>query len=136
MTVAILSLWQLPHCHYGSCHLVMIRLPCILKELRVFAKDQYKNTIKWSRQPFWYILFLKASWRKSAINLHQFILFTFFRFACTTQNFQGKKVCRVRNQTEENATKTLAVASMDHSPGWRNICCLGEEKWSARKQLI
>ena len=49
--------------------------------------------------------------------------------------FQGKKVCRVRNQNGRNATKTLAVASMDHSPGWGNICCLGEEKWSARKQL-
>ena len=99
--VAIQLCWHLPSgyvgsCHssyVGSCHLVMMVvatmspswLPCMLKELGVFAKEQYKNTIKWSRQPFWYILFENASCRKSAMNLHQFMFFTSFSFACTTQ---------------------------------------------------
>ena len=31
--------------------------------------------------------------------------------------------------------KENKVVKMDHSPGWGSICCLGEEKWSVRKQL-
>ena len=65
--------------------------------------------------------------------------------------FQGKKFAA--SEIKRKITmKTLAVISltrdieairlkenkverMDHSPGWGNICCLREGKWSARKQL-
>ena len=80
------------------------------------------------------------------------MFFTFPRSACTTQNFRTKKGCRIRNQMEKNIgkrwqslplhmtsepkrSKENKVVKMDHSPGWGSICCLGEEKWSARKQL-
>ena len=65
--------------------------------------------------------------------------------------FQGKKVAASEIKWKKTS-KTLAVTSfthdigakrlkenkvvkMDHSPGWESICCLGEEKWSTRKQL-
>ena len=79
------------------------------------------------------------------------MFFTFFRSACTTQNFRAKRLPHQKSNGKKHR-KTLAVTSfthdigakrlkenkvvkMDHSPGWGSICCLGEEKWSARKQL-
>src|SRR4051812_28736907 len=100
-----------------------------------------KNTIKCSRQPFWYILLENASCRNSEINLHQFMFFTFFRSACTTQNFRTKMVAALEikwKKTSEKRWQSLAlhmtsepkrskenkVVRMDHSPGWGSICWL------------
>ena len=124
MTVAIFSLWQLPHCHYGSCHIVMIRLPCMNKSVlknSVHQKELVKNTIKCSRQPFWYILLENASCRKSAINLHQFMLITFSRSACTTQNFRTKKRLPHQKSNGKKHQKTLAVTSFTHDIGAKKI---------------
>ena len=119
MAVAILSVWQLPYCHYGSCHIVIMAVAILLWSgchawIKLCYKQEFTqrsgkiNTIKCSRQPFWYILFLKASWRKSTINLHQFMFFTFFRFACTTQNFRAKSLPHQKSNGKKNNENTAS----------------------------
>ena len=57
------------------------------------------------------------------------------------QKSNGKKhqeTLEVTSFAHDTGAKRLNennVVKIDHSPGWGSICCLGEEKWSVRKQL-
>ena len=133
-------------CHAWSCTVhTYQQLTCWFGKTfncgKSICKRVGKNTIKCSRQPFWYFLFANASCRKSAMNLHQFMS-SRLSASPARHKSQDKKL---PHQHSNESIKKLAVTSfqmtseskdwrkkgveIEHSPGWGSICCLSEEMW-------
>ena len=147
MIVAILSLWQLPSCYD---QVAMHEWKGVKKEC---SQNQTGKKIPLNAvdNPFGTscLRMHRAGSRlwtyTSSCSSHLSVLpapHKIFRATSCRIRIRMKKNIKKHRQwlalhmtSDPNRLSENKVVRMDHSPGCGSICCLAEEKWSARKQL-